>query len=371
MKVRNNYNRCLTNFACSIRKYFGLDYSHKTLDIVDEILERYKPKNVVTILLDGLGTNILEEITYAKDLFLVDSIKSSITTVFPATTVAATTSVMTGLNPVETGMLGWDMYLKGIDKTITTFLHCEKGDDSETPLPEAREYLKKHMKTKTIMQEIEEKGEYKAFSVIPFGDFPYSTTDEMFNDIETLCKLEGKKYIYAYNMEPDKTMHQLGCRSSRVLEIIKEFDKRIERLSRKLQDTVIFVIADHGHLNVQNIFLEEYPEILQCLRRTTSIEPRAVNFFIKEDKKDIFEDLFNKFFGDDFDLYKMEEVIASHLFGDGEENEVFRDLLGDYLAIGKTNKTLLCGGNNVLRSQHAGITDDEIYVPLIAIETRK
>jgi len=28
MKVKNNYNECLTNLACSIRKYFGLDYKH-------------------------------------------------------------------------------------------------------------------------------------------------------------------------------------------------------------------------------------------------------------------------------------------------------------------------------------------------------
>ena len=31
MIVKNNYNECLTNLACSIRKYFDLDYKHKTL----------------------------------------------------------------------------------------------------------------------------------------------------------------------------------------------------------------------------------------------------------------------------------------------------------------------------------------------------
>ena len=28
MLVRNNYEECLTNLACSIRKYFELDYKH-------------------------------------------------------------------------------------------------------------------------------------------------------------------------------------------------------------------------------------------------------------------------------------------------------------------------------------------------------
>ena len=38
MKVKNNYNECLTNLACSIRKYFNLEYKHNTLQYIDEIL---------------------------------------------------------------------------------------------------------------------------------------------------------------------------------------------------------------------------------------------------------------------------------------------------------------------------------------------
>ena len=77
------------------------------------------------------------------------------------------------------------------------------------------------------------------------------------------------------------------------------------------------------------------------------------------------------YFGSDFDLYTMEDVINSKLFGDGEENTIFRDELGDYLAIAKTNKTLLYIGSDILKSQHAGYTDDEIYVPLIVVNTCK
>lgn len=79
--------------------------------------------------------------------------------------------------------------------------------------------------------------------------------------------------------------------------------------------------------------------------------------------------MFNSHFSNDFDLYSKEEVINSHLFGDGKENSVFRDILGDYLAIAKTDKTLLYGGSKILKSQHAGYTDDEIYIPLIVINT--
>ena len=369
MLVRNNYEECLTNLACSIRKYFELDYKHNTLDYIDKILEEKKPKNVVTILCDGMGSNIMDRMI-PNDSFLIKNRLKSITTVFPATTVAATTSMTTGLNPVETGMLGWDMYYKDIDKTITVFMNSEKGDFEYKPLDEAIEYNNKHMKRKTIGKEINEIGLYKGYSLFPFGDKAYQTLDDMYERIETLCNEDGKKYIYAYDTEPDHTMHEIGCDKSKIKEIIENINRRIEELSKKLTDTVIFVVADHGHHNVENIFIKDYPDVEDCLLRNTSLEPRAVNFFIKPDKKEIFVELFNKYFGDDFDLYSMDDVIDSKLFGDGEENEIFRDALGDYLAIGKTNKTLLYEGSDILKSQHAGYTDDEILVPLIVIDCK-
>ena len=370
MKVKNNYNECITNLACSIRKYFDLDYQHNTLKEIDELLEKKQPKNVVLILCDGMGSRILDKVL-DKDAFLIKNRIKEITTVFPATTVAATTSITTGLNPVETGMLGWDMYYKDIDKVITTFKSCEKSDPNHTVLEEAINYNNCHMKTKTITKEIKENGKYLAYGLYPFGKDPYNDVNEMDDKIINLCKEPGKKYIYAYQEDPDASMHRLGTYHDKVISIIKDINKRIERISNEVEDTLIIVVADHGHIPVENIHLEDYPDIVDCLLRNTSIEPRAVNFFIKEEKKEEFVNLFNKYFSNDFDLYPIKEVIESKLFGDGTENEVFKDILGDYLAIGKTNKTILYQGNSELLSQHAGYTDDEIYIPLIVINKEK
>ena len=37
--ITADYNDCITNLACSIRKYFELDYKHNTIKEVDDILE--------------------------------------------------------------------------------------------------------------------------------------------------------------------------------------------------------------------------------------------------------------------------------------------------------------------------------------------
>ena len=126
MNIKINYNECLTNLSCSIRKYYGLDYKHNTLDYIDKLLEKKSPENIVLILFDGMGSKILDRVL-DNDSFLIQNKYKDITSVFPTTTTAATTSVLTGLDPVEHGWLGWNMYIKPIDKIITLFLNVEKG----------------------------------------------------------------------------------------------------------------------------------------------------------------------------------------------------------------------------------------------------
>ena len=142
------------------------------------------------------------------------------------------------------------------------------------------------------MSEINEKTKYSGYCLFPFGDNAYKDLDDMYKIISEKCKEDGMKYIYAYDTDPDSTMHELGCDSDEVRKIIKDINKRIELLSKEVSDTIIFVVADHGHKNVFNIDLNDYPEIVDCLERNTSLEPRAVNFFIKDGKKEIFKNLF-------------------------------------------------------------------------------
>ena len=368
MLVKNNYNECLTNLACSIRKYFGLEVKHNTLYYIDEILNDYKPKNVILILFDGMGSKILDR-TLGEDSFFRKNKLKDITSVFPATTTDATTSIRTGLNPVEHGWLGWNTYIAPIDKTITLFLNTVKGK-SEI----CNEFLKVKDKLvlSTIEQEININTNYNSIELFPFGKNKYNNFDDMLNKILEETKKEGKRFIYAYDDEPDGSMHEFGNDNDCVKELIKVRDKKICELCNKLEDSIVIVVADHGHINVEPLFLKDYPEIYNLLERTTSLEQRAISFKIKDENKELFEKLFNDFFGNYFKLYKKQDIIDSNLFGDGEQNELFDSAIGDYIALAEnSNKCILVDGDELLKSQHAGYTDDEILVPLILKKTNK
>lgn len=115
-----NYKNCLTNLANSILKYFDIKTYHETLEILDKVLKENNSKNVVVILYDGLGARIIDKVLGEKNFFN-DNKLCEIDSVFPSTTTAATTTVMSGLNPSEHGWIGWNVYLKEIDKTVTLF----------------------------------------------------------------------------------------------------------------------------------------------------------------------------------------------------------------------------------------------------------
>ena len=368
MNVKNNYKECLTNLACSIRKYFELNYKHNTLNYIDDILYDYNPKNVIVILFDGMGSRILNRTLESND-FLIKNMVKEITTVFPATTTAATTSMRTGLNPSEHGWLGWNTYIKPIDKTITLFLNREKGKNIICD-----EFLnvKDKLVNKTIVDEINEMNKYNSIELFPFGKNKYENLDDMLNKILEHSKKSGKNYIYAYDDEPDSTMHDLGADSRQVKDLIIERNKKVEELCEKLEDSIVIIVADHGHIKVEHIYLKDYPVILNMLERTTSIEQRAISLKVKEEYKSVFKNKFNEYFGEYFTLYEKEDIKTSNLFGDGDYNELFDDAIGDYIAIAESdNKCLITDGDDVLYSQHAGYTDDEIYVPLIINKCKK
>ena len=229
--------------------------------------------------------------------------------------------------------------------------------------------MRNKLVTKTIVDEINEEGRFNAIELFPFGENKYKNLDDMLNIILDECNKDGRKYIYAYDDEPDHTMHLKGPDSEESKKLILERNKKVEELCSKLEDTLVIVIADHGHIKVDNIYLNEYPEIFDMLERTTSIEQRAVSFKIKDGLKEAFKNKFNELFGEYFSLYDKNDIIESNLFGDGNQNELFIDAIGDFIAIAEnSNKCILVEGDENLYSQHAGYTDDEIYIPLILIK---
>lgn len=347
----------LTNLACSVRRYFGLEAWHKGLPEVDRILAERKPRNVVVILFDGMGENILRR-TLGPDEFFVKHDAAKISSVFPATT-----SLRTGLNPAEHGWLGWNMYVEPADETITLFRGVRKEDGEAS---EKFSAAKKWLVQETTAVELNKKEPGSAVELFPFGEDPYDGLDEMFERILNETKKPGQHYIHAYDSEPDGTMHEKGPDSAEVRRLIQERSRKVAEFCGKLDDdTLVIVTADHGHRLAKNVPIDE--RILEMLERTTALEERTTAFKVKPEKKVAFQELFNDLYGEWFKLYTAEEVIQQEFFGEVKagENKLFRAALGDFVAVTDSEVCLVAPDDEVLVSNHAGRHPDEIYVPII------
>ena len=363
--VLPNYEECITNLSNSILKHFNVDTYHNSLPFLDKILNK-DYKNVMVVLCDGMGSILLDEVL-DKESFLIRNRIKTITSVFPPTTTAATTSMLSGLNPNEHGWLGWDLYFKKEDKVITMFLNTLKDSDE---VAEDYNVAGITYPYESITKRIGEN--FETHELLSFQKEEYKKIEGIVNKIIELSKGKNKKFIYAYYNNPDDLLHAFGINSDIVKKEFERINSSLEFLCNNIEDSVVIILADHGHIDIEHYILDDYPSIKNMLERTTSIEPRAVSFKVIPEKLEEFKKEFNKYFKDDFILYNKEEIIKNKIFGIGLNNSHFEEAIGDFIAIAISNKSILYDDfSSGIKSLHAGLTDREMLIPVIVKEKPK
>ena len=364
-----NYKKSILNISSTFNKMLGHSTDIPSLPKLEKYLKK-DYKNVVFIILDGFGINPIEANLDKENIFR-KNIKQTLTSVFPSTTTNATTTYMCADYPFNHGWFGWSIYFKELNKAVevyraTDYFTGEKVDPTfaRTRLPfEAYYKYAKNYEVNTVLPVYIKDGVMKEH-------YPYNTRKGMFDNIKECCKKEGKQFVYAYCDYPDATMHDYGVKSKQAKEVINELTALTEDLEKNVKDTLIVISADHGHIDIDGyIDIYNNTELMECLERPMTLEPRATSFKVKEDKKEEFVRLFNEDYKKDFKLFEVDYLIKKGVFG--PYNEKNRDLLGDYIAVAKTNKLLLFFENsNMFKGHHTSLTK-EMLVPLIIIDCKE
>lgn len=368
-----NFKHSNLNISATLAEFLGAPNRNATLPIIKaELAKGYK--NVVFICFDGMGIYPLEQ-NLPKDDYLRANIVDTLCSTFPSTTTCATTSLTTNRLPLEHGWFGWSMHFESLKRNILIFLNADAQTGEAVDVTDGYPLAKFPYYFDEATN-----AEYQINTVFP----PYVKVahperniewnfdmGEFFEHIKAICAKDGKQFVYAYNNEPDHSMHEFGVTCPHTKEMIQDISRRFQQLAEQTPDTLFIVTADHGQIDVEgDVNLYEDDKLYGMLETLPYMEPRAIAFRVKQGVREEFAAYFKSKYSEDFELHESKELIERGFFGDVGDKA---HLLGDFIAIGTyTHKQaqFLPPDDFIFKGHHTSLTE-EMLVPLIMIGSKR
>lgn len=355
-------------------------------------------ERIVAILIDAIGYLALQKfIEHNPDSLFARLARkgsfSSITSVFPSTTVTALASLWTARPPIEHGLTGYTIYFKefGVVANALTLspMRNERGDNLEKwglepeklvsipSLPQLlapygikvvvlihREYVKSPFSRALHRGVAESRG--------------FLTTSEMWILLRRLLKeLSGEKAIInAYWGLIDALGHLYGpCDETWEAELKnlaffmeQEFLERLDPQDKR--GTLLVIFSDHGQVPVRlekAILAMREPELWDLLILPPTGEPRASYLYVRDGKKEEVRAYLEEKIGS-FAVMDSEEAVEKGLFGRGNPAPGFSSRIGDLIALAKGEEYIVWGYEEPkLKGRHGGLSPHEMLIPLLMV----
>ena len=380
MQTKPDFSNSIINLMSSIGEASGVSSPYTTLDSLDSLKES---KNIVLMIVDGLGFNYLQK--YGRGTTLHKNLRESITSVFPPSTGSAIASFLTGLPPQQHGVVGWYVHLKeyGLVSRILPYTNAVDGNIIDLP-------ISKVIDVKGIFSDI--KREYSMIYDHHIVDsvftrnlagrarrVGYSDIDSFFGSIRnTLSKTMKQSYIYSYWPTLDSISHILGCESPEAKEHLQEFDGKLQTFVEAIadSDTTLILTADHGFNDVSLddvIYTRDHPKLVDCLTLPICGDTRTGFCYVRPSKVTEFERYIENDLGEICNLQKSEDMIRDGWFGLFDAHPRLHDRVGDYTLTFNEGYALLNCFPGLeppeLKGHHGGVSSDEMNVPLVVIES--
>lgn len=381
--VLPDYENCNLGIIASIVKYYGGALQTATIPAIDRELDRKRSRNTVWIILDGMGSRTIDK-NLPETSWLRRHKKQDLTAIYPCTTTAVMTSFFSGLQPVSHAWLGWTLYFQDWDQCIDVFPFYDTF--TGTPLSYEQRDILKFMDVPSVFETISRAADRQLSidlfithtarkRVMELATPGYTKVDSLENmvaQVKAKCAEAGDHFIVAYWKEPDSIMHPYGITSEKTRSFFETTDALFERMIPELCDATVIMSADHGLTDMDShLPLDEMPELIELMRNAPGGDGRCKALYVKPGKEDLFAARFERRIPrEQYHLKHSSELIANGLFGITEIHPRTPGFLGDFvaLAVGQSDLTYTAP-NGIPAKQfighHAGLTADEMIVPLI------
>jgi hypothetical protein len=390
---------CISNIPGTVLDLFDVDNDRKLP--VDFSTETDDINKVVLLVLDGFGYEQL--LFYSQtQKFLTDLTEKSqlipLTSVFPSQTTNALTTLNTSLTPQEHGLFEYYLYIKEVDKIVSTLSFDPLGSKRRDVLIDKGFDPKILYNGITIQNKLRAAGVktyvhiYTGYAYSNYARmlFDGSTTvpnlkssDLIVNLRKNLEKEKGPAYFFVHLSNLDTISHEYGPSSyeySAELSVIthlitKELVEKID--SKTAKETLLLVTSDHGGVSIDHqntTYLNEFPQViknLQVSKGRKRILPtgsaRDVFLHVKEDKLNETKSLLEQKIGGKAKVFVTRDAIKNGLFGLGDVSSEFSDRAGNLVIVPYRNETVwfehFKDRRLYLRGHHGGLNEKEMLVP--------
>ena len=320
---------------------------------------------VVLLVLDGLGWNALGE--HAAEMpELGAMVGGPITTVTPATTATALTSIATGLAPAQHGILGYRM-LVGND--VLNVLSWTVPGGARPPDPfDVQRHTAFLGRPVPVVTKFEFRTTGFTQAHLRGSRFAGWHTTSALVEL-TLREIEaGERFVYAYYPGVDSIAHEFGLRGRAFRRELAAADALVGALLDALPERVaLLVTADHGQVHLEASSWVAIPE-LRPMTATMAGDGRFRYLYARKGAQRELVAAARDLLGTSAWVWSRGELLDEGLLGTGATGTV-PGRIGDVVLAARDEIAFVdpaLPNEAKLRSGHGSLTPDEMLVPLVA-----
>ncbi|MHA1311188.1 MAG: alkaline phosphatase family protein [Candidatus Helarchaeota archaeon] len=308
---------------------------------------------IILIILDGCAVTSLKDApTPFFDRILEEGVGDlNCKAVFPTATYTGHSSIITGCYPNKTGMVANQYY----DREQKISKHFDNYDPNiHIEMPTIFEYLKK-LRPISISEPVF-KGAYDYVSMKEVNKkSPQLRNEIIYNLTLKYLKNENIKFIMINFSAVDSIGEIYSPNSNKYKEELEKVDKYIENIyniSKKTNDTLLIITADHGLTDIKSYYNLQDDLLNNGLNTICLNSHRIAHLYVQQSEKN------------DLISFLKNNKKIKHVFYGNKINElkVEHKRTGDLIVVAEDKVELEVKG---LKGSHGGLNIEEITVPLL------
>jgi len=368
----------LANLIASIVEACGGGPRHAPLAALPA-RELREARNIVLLLIDGLGDNYLRR--EGSGGALLAHRRGAITSVFPSTTASAITTAHTGWTPLEHGLTGWWTLFGEAGCVGSPLPFQRRGEKSPLGVRTASVYRAPSLfdglarRSIVVSQRAIVDSTYNLHHCGRAERRAYDKLEGMVEETVAAVKSgPDPKYVYAYWPDFDALSHRFGNGSAETRTHFKAVDAAFGELLARLAgtDTRVVATADHGFVDsvgADALELADAPGLAGLLRYPLCGESRAALCHVQQGREREFMQRAAEWLGGRGQVRPSTELAQEGWFGAGDPHPRLAERIGDVALVMNGCVTVKDWTPGEPRHRHVGhhggTSEDEMMIPLI------